>query len=216
MMMMMTMMTMMSKIRIPNKIYDIVYADPPWTYKDKMKPSMSVVKQCKTQTIEWLCGLPVKKLAADDCCLFLWTTSPMLPLGIQVMEAWGFRYKTVAFCWSKLTKNGYDAYNPGQWTMGNVELCLLGTKGKPNKWRENKGAKQLVRVPRTAHSRKPNEVRTRIVDMLGDRSRIELFARERYCGWDAWGDELPDEVSDCSCDRGSQCSDCTSQELIVS
>ena len=110
------------------------------------------------------------------------------------MKAWGFKYTTVAFCWSKRTTNGKEVSNLGRWTMGNIELCLLGVKGRPNKLRLDKSVKQLVIAERTKHSKKPDEVRKRIVQLFGDLPRIELFAREKTEGWDIWGNELPNDV----------------------
>ncbi len=108
------------------------------------------------------------------------------------MKSWGFKYVTVAFCWSKHTKNKIKVSNLGRWTMGNVEICLLGRKGKPK--RIVKNIKQLVEAERTNHSKKPSEVRRRIVDLMGDISRIELFAREKIEGWDSWGDEIQSDI----------------------
>lgn len=176
----------------PTETYEIIYADPPWSYNDKMSGhSFSLDHEYKTQSNEWIYHLPVSTIAADTCCLFLWATSPNLPAALTTLDAWGFTYKTVAFCWSKRTKNDKPVSNLGRWTMGNVELCLLGTKGKPNKWRQDKSVKQLVIAERTKHSAKPSEVRDRIVQMLGNRPRIELFARENPDGWSVWGDETP-------------------------
>ena len=140
--------------------------------------------------LEWIKSLDVAKLAEKDCILVLWAVSPQLPEAIEVMQAWGFTYKTVAFCWSKVTKNKKLVSNLGKWTMGNVELCLLGVRGKPNKLRVDKSVKQLVVAERTVHSKKPDEVRERITQGFGDLPRIELFARQHVDGWDCWGDEV--------------------------
>lgn len=176
--------------KFPNKKFEIIYADPPWQYNDKMKGhTFSLDHEYKTQSNEWLENLPVQTISEKDACLFLWVTNPFLDLGINLMQKWGFKYKTVAFCWNKITTNGKYAHNSGRWTMGNVELCLLGIKGKPNKWREKKNVKQLVIAKRTKHSKKPHVVRERIIELLGNRTRIELFAREKHDGWEVWGDE---------------------------
>ena len=187
-------------IPFPDKKYQIIYADPPWSYNDKMTGhSFSLDHEYETQSKEWISQLPIKNISEKDCCLFLWVTSPLLDEGIKVIQDWGFKYKTLAFCWSKHTTGGKLVSNLGRWTMGNVELCLLGIKGKPNSWRQDKSIKQLVLAERTKHSKKPNEVRNRIVKLLGDRPRIELFARppkdllfedESYKGWDLWGNEV--------------------------
>ncbi len=181
----------MEQIPFPNKKYQIIYADPPWSYNDKMAGhSFSLDHEYETQSKQWISSLPVDNLAEKNACLFLWVTSPLLDEGIKVLEDWGFRYKTIAFVWSKYTKNGKLVSNLGRWTMGNVELCLLGVKGTPNSWRIDKSIKQLVQAERTRHSKKPQEVRDRIIKLLGDRSRVELFAREKTEGWDVWGNEV--------------------------
>jgi len=179
-------------ITFPTEKYQVILADPPWSYRDKMTGhSFSLDHEYKTQSKQWISKLPVESIAEKDCCLFLWVTSPLLDEGILVLKDWGFKYITVAFAWSKYTKNGKLVCNLGRWTMGNVELCLLGVRGKPNKWRQNKSIKQLVQAERTVHSKKPAEVGRRIVQLLGEnKTRIELFARERTVGWDAWGDEV--------------------------
>lgn len=175
----------------PNKKYQIIYADPPWSYNDKMSGhSFSLDHEYETQSKQWISKLPVRDITEKDCCLFLWVTSPLLDEGIQVLQDWGFKYKTIAFVWSKYSKNGKEISNLGRWTMGNVELCILGVKGNPNKWRQDNSIKQLVKAERTKHSKKPDEVRKRIVQLLGDRPRIELFARERVDGWECWGNEV--------------------------
>jgi N6-adenosine-specific RNA methylase IME4 len=95
---------------------------------------------------------------------------------------------------SKVTKTGKWVSNMGRWTMGNVEDCLLATKGHPKRVCFN--VKQLVIAERTVHSRKPPEVRDRIIELMGDVPRIELFAREATSGWDTWGLEAPDIVKE--------------------
>lgn len=174
-----------------DKKYKIIYADPPWAYNDKMAGhSFSLDHEYETQSKDWIAKLPVGSIADDNSVLFLWAVSPQLPEALQVMKAWGFKYTTVAFCWSKKTVNGKEVSNLGRWTMGNVELCLLGVKGKPNGLRLDKSVKQLVVAERTKHSKKPDEVRRRIVQLFGDIPRIELFAREKPEGWDVWGNEV--------------------------
>lgn len=168
--------------------YTIIYADPPWSYNDKMKGhSFSLDHEYETQGLDWICSLPVRSIVAKDATLFLWAVSPQLPEALQVITAWGFKFKTVAFVWSKETVTGKDVANLGKWTMGNVEMCLLATRGKPQ--RVTKNVRQLVRAERTIHSQKPNEVRERIVTLMGDVARIELFARGEQDGWDCWGNE---------------------------
>lgn len=166
--------------------YQVIYADPPWSYNDKMSGhSFSLDHEYETQSKNWIANLPVKGIIEKDAVLFLWAVSPQIPEAIDVMKSWGFKFKTLAFCWSKTRANGKLVINLGRWTMGNVELCLLGVKGHPK--RQVKNIKQLVVAERTLHSKKPDEVRNRIVELMGDVPRIELFARQKALGWDVWG-----------------------------
>jgi len=185
------------------KKYKIIYADPPWSYNDKMSGhSFSLDHEYETQDIEWIKRLPVNEMADKDCALFLWAVNPLLPEAFDVIKAWGFKYKTVAFVWSKTTSNGHWVSNMGRWTMGNVEMVLLATKGKPKRIR--KDIKQLVIAKRTEHSKKPNIVRKNIVDLMGDVPRIEMFARgdktkdlfgfNKFDGWDVFGNEVEDSI----------------------
>ena len=176
------------------KKYQIIYADPPWSYNDKMSGhSFSLDHEYKTQSKNWIAELPVKDIAEKDCVLFMWAVSPLLPDALEVMKAWGFKYKTLAFCWIKKTKNGKQVHNLGRWTMGGVELCLLGVKGHPQ--RKVKNIKQTFEALRTKHSQKPFEVRRFIEDLMGnDRTKIELFARQKTEGWDVWGDEVKSDI----------------------
>lgn len=185
-------------INNPPHKYSLIYADPPWKYNDTRgsDPGWFGITYDVMDTSA-IAALPIQQLVEKDCALLLWVTSPFLPDGIRVMEAWGFKYKTVAFCWSKLTKYGKRVSNMGQWTMGNIEICLLGIKGHPK--RIVKNVKQFVEAERTGHSRKPAEVRNRIEILFGDVSRIELFAREAPKGWDIWGNQAPGKIMEEKC-----------------
>jgi N6-adenosine-specific RNA methylase IME4 len=142
-------------------------------------------------------ALPVSDIAADNCALFLWVTDPLLPEGLKLMEAWGFKFKTIAFVWAKLNKSApptlwteNDFFTGlGYWTRANPELCLLGTRGKPK--RVSKSVRRLVVSPRREHSRKPDEIAEKIDDLMGrDTSKIELFARTARIGWTTWGNDV--------------------------
>lgn len=169
--------------------FNIIYADPPWSYNDKMSGhSFSLDHEYPTMSLKDIKDLKVSDLADKDSALFLWATSPLLPEALDVMTSWGFKYKTVAFCWSKYTKNGKEVSNLGKWTMGNVELLLLGVRGKPQ--RQAKNIKQLIKHLREGHSKKPDEARDRIVQLMGDLPRIELFARQTSPGWVSLGNGI--------------------------
>lgn len=128
----------------------------------------------------------------QGCALFMWATFPTIPDALQVMKAWGFTYKTAAFVWVKKYKSGGNFYGMGAYTRANAEVCLLGiTPGfKAKELVKSHSVHQIIESPVQAHSVKPDEARRRIVELLGDIPRIELFARQRTPGWDAWGDEL--------------------------
>ncbi len=178
------------------KKYQIIYADPPWTYGDTQKSGgtayFGASVRYDTMPLEKIKSLPIGTISGKNAVLFLWVTSPLLPEGLEVINSWGFFFKTIAFCWNKQSKYGKWISNMGRWTMGNIELCLLGVKGHPRRICNN--IKQLVIAERTSHSRKPDEVRDRIVQLMGDVLRIELFARQKVVGWDCWGNEVESDI----------------------
>jgi len=135
-----------------------------------------------------ICALDVASIAADDCALFMWATFPNLQAAFAVIEAWGFKYITVGFCWAKDNRVSPGWHmGMGRWTRSNAEVCLFATKGRPV--RRSAAVSSLVVAPVGRHSAKPAEVRGRIVDLLGDLPRVELFARENTDGWDVWGND---------------------------
>ena len=174
----------------PKKQYNIIYADPPWSYRDKAsagKRGASYKYQLQDQN--WICSLPVRTISANDCVLFLWITMPKLNDVMEVIDYWGFKYKTVGFTWVKKNKKQDSWFwGMGNWTRANAEICLLATKGNPK--RVNAGVHSVIDTPVAEHSKKPDIVRDRIVTLCGDLPRIELFARQTACGWDSWGDEI--------------------------
>jgi N6-adenosine-specific RNA methylase IME4 len=175
-------------MKYPDKKYQIIYADPPWDYADKGCQG-TMANHYKGMKIRDICRLPIKDIADNNCVLFLWATYPMLREALQVIDAWGFTYKSIAFQWIKLNKkNGKPFYGLGRWTRGNTEPCLIATKGKPK--RISASVFQLIESPRQKHSQKPDEAREKIIQLVGDLPRIELFARQKTEGWDAWGNEV--------------------------
>lgn len=184
--------------RLPNKKFDVIYADPPWDYGGKLqfdKSSKSADKiditkhifissacfKYPTLKIEELKQLDVQQISKDDCILFMWSTNPHLAQAIELGQSWGFEYRTVAFVWDKMS------HNPGQYTLSNCELCLLFKKGKIPRPRGARNVQQLVRIPRGKHSEKPIEILERITRMFPSQDKIELFARKAVSGWNNWG-----------------------------
>jgi N6-adenosine-specific RNA methylase IME4 len=173
------------------------FADPPWCFAtcSPRGEGRSASAHYRCMAFWDLCRLPIREHAASDCCLFLWTTDPMLPRAIDLIEAWGFTYKTVAFTWAKLNSSaagnsfsGPDFFTGmGYWTRANPEQCLLATIGKPR--RRSRAIRQLIISPRREHSRKPDEAYVRIEDLVPG-PYLELFARSRRPNWTAWGDQV--------------------------
>jgi len=175
---------------LPNKKYQIIYADPPWSYRDKaLAGNRGAGCKYTVQSKQYLEDLPVSEIAAENCILFLWVTMPKLDECWDLIKNWGFEYKTVAFTWVKRNKRAATWFwGMGRWTRANAELCLLATKGRPK--RINAGIHSIIDTPIEGHSKKPDIAREKIISLVGDLPRIELFARQRTPGWDAWGDEI--------------------------
>jgi len=184
------------KMKLPNKKYNIIYADPPWNYNFKTNKSIkNNIRGCaeqhyKTMNLNELNNLSINNICNKDCILFMWATFPCIQNALDLIKGWGFKYKTVGFVWVKITKDNKPAWGCGFWTRSNVELCLIGIKGHPKRIAKN--IHQVVMSPRGIHSKKPDEVKKRIVELIGDLPRIELFAREKTEGWDCWGNEIKD------------------------
>lgn len=171
-----------------DKKYSIIYADPPWSYKDKNCHGACEQHYSTMNTLD-IQNLPISKISEKDSVLFLWATYPMLKDALAVIEAWGYTYKTIAFQWIKQNKSGNGFFfGLGRWTRGNSECCLLATKGKPS--RVSNKVSQLIVEPLSRHSEKPAIVRDKIKELMGDLPSIELFARKESDGWDAWGNEV--------------------------
>ncbi len=187
---------------LPAKKYDVIYADPPWDYGGKMQYDRSSMKsqnagfeknvfisaadfKYPTLKLSELKQLDVASIAAEDCILFMWTTGPQLANSIELGEAWGFEYKTVAFVWDK------QVHNPGRYTLSQTEFVLAFRRGRFPAPRGARNVRQLVSVRRGEHSEKPAEVINGITEMFPQQTKIELFARKNYPGWDNWGLEIP-------------------------
>lgn len=173
------------------KKYSVILADPPWAFRAWSNKGMgrSAEQHYPTMGLEDIKALSVTDLAAEDCVLFLWATFPMLKEAFAVIDAWGFAYKTVAFTWVKENRKSSGLFwGLGYWTRANAEICLLATRGSPK--RQSAAVHQVILSPVERHSKKPDAVRERIVALMGDVPRVELFARQETPGWDVWGNEV--------------------------
>ena len=175
-------------MNFPDKKYQIIYADPPWSYQGKMMNS-SVTDHYSVMSIKNICNIPVKEIADKDCILFMWVTMPKLNECFEVINAWGFEYKSCAFTWVKRNKKSNSWFmGLGRWTRANAELCLLATKGNPK--RISAGVHSIIDTPIEKHSKKPEITKEKIIQLVGNLPKIELFARQKTNGWDAWGNEV--------------------------
>lgn len=183
--------------------YDLIEIDPPWFYnsrksggerKDKTKFGGGAMKHYPLMKDSELLAFKstIDELATDNCVMFMWATFPRLDFAIELMKAWGFEYKTVAFVWVKTNKDGSYRVNPGYYSASNSEIVLLGVKGKNNgKFKPNQAMiSQIVAEPIREHSRKPDEVYRRIEKMYPKLKKISVFARESRAGFDSFGNEV--------------------------
>lgn len=182
----------------PGKKYGAIYADPPWQFQcwtGKSKWGGAAEAHYRTMPLAEISALPVREWASDDCALFLWICWPQMPEALAVIEAWGFKYKTCAFCWVKANTKQSDLFSDGvparmgmgYWTRANSEVCLLATRGKPKRLAAD--VRQAIVEPLREHSRKPDEIRQRIERLVAG-PYLEMFARQTAPGWDAWGNEV--------------------------
>lgn len=186
--------------------YGAILCDPPWRFevwsgetavKRRAGHGTNVCAAVHYQTMapNELQALPVKELAAENCALFMWVTWPTLLEAIDLIEAWGFRYKTCAFDWMKAHAGQIEMFREdndvmmgmGYWTRANSEPCLLATRGKPK--RLNADVRQGIIAPRREHSRKPDGIHERIERLVAG-PYVELFARQKRPGWDCWGNQV--------------------------
>jgi len=175
--------------------YDIIYADPPWLYKcgknHLARKSMINGKDdihYNSMTVNEMKKIDMSKISEDNCLLFLWVTSPFLEIGIDLMKGWGFSYSTIGFIWYK------GRANPGSYTLSECEICIIGKKGKIPTPRGSRKERQFLNEKRTEHSKKPDEIRNRIDKMFPKQNKIELFARNKWEGWDVFGNEVESDI----------------------
>lgn len=197
-----------------SKKYNIIYADPPWKYADK-RQNPDTDRPVKYGGISYpvmdtkdICALNISEITAPNCILFIWATFPNIKEAFKVIDAWGFKYKTLGFAWIKTNKrqnlNQFSFlpsqqidtfFGIGSYTKSNCEVCLIGLKGKTSELIINNSVESTIIAPIRRHSQKPDEVRDRIVALCGDVPRIELFARNTTPGWDVWGNEVKKDIS---------------------
>lgn len=170
--------------------FSVIYADPPWEFKvySGEGKTRSAENHYDTASLQKIKSLPVGQLAEKDCALFMWGVWPELTGALEVIQAWGFTFKTCGLLWVKQNKSGEGTFTGmGYWTRANSEPCLLATRGNPV--RLNQDVHQVIHAPVGAHSAKPDEARKRIERLIAP-PYIELFARGPVEGWTTWGNEI--------------------------
>ena len=168
--------------------YDVIYADPPWKFKNwsKKGEGKGSAGQYDCMTLEDIKSMPVQELAAKDCWLVMWATFPLMPEALEVMNAWGFKYNSGG-AWHKKTKHGKTAFGTGYTFRSAAELILVGKIGTPKVL--DKKTRNIIEAVAREHSRKPEEAREMVKNHFAGTNRIELFARSKCDGFDVWGNE---------------------------
>ena len=174
-----------------SKKYDIIYMDPPWRYNSRLQTGpigrqKDLSEEYPTMSNNELKEMDIQSITNKDSLIYMWAANPFIAGAIDIAEHWGFEFKTVSFVWDK------QMVNPGSYTMGQAELCLVFKKkgGKIPQPRGARNIKQFISQKRREHSRKPDEVRTRIEAMHPTQTKLEMFARVSMPGWDVWGNEV--------------------------
>lgn len=182
--------------RVMTSKYDVVLADPPWSYYGQQDKWGAAAKFYDTMTDEEIFDLPVIELLSKRGVVFLWATSPRLDTAMKAIRLWGLHYRGVAFVWVKTKKDGVTPIG-AQGVRPSIikpttEFVLSASNvasGRPLPL-SDESIVQTVFAPKSDHSTKPEEVQDRIDRMYPDSSKIELFARRKRHGWDCWGDEV--------------------------
>jgi len=183
------------------RTYDVILADPPWHFQNWSGDAPGQVidrghgaqRHYPTMHTSDICKLQVP--AADNAVLFMWACWPMLPDALQVISAWGFEYKTLAWVWVKANPNGMGFYmGMGYYTRSNSEPCLMATRGKIDKPKD-RGIMSLIYAPVGAHSRKPDDQYRKIESLYPRKSYLEMFARRPRVEWDVWGNEVESDIT---------------------
>lgn len=176
--------------------YSVILADPPWHYKVWNRDTgsgRSAESHYQTMTLDDICSLPVQELATPDCALFLWAVWPSIFDAREVIEAWGFDYRTIAWAWVKQNKSGFGLFTGmGYYTRANTEPCLLAVRGRMPVQAHD--VLSVIMAPIRQHSQKPDGQYDKIDRLYPEGKRIELFARQAWPGWDTWGNQAPNSI----------------------
>lgn len=174
---------------LPQGPFGVILSDPPWRFRtwNEENQEKSASKHYDLMNLSDIKSLPVQSVAAPDCLLMMWAVQPMLDQALEVMSAWGFKYKT-AGAWAKQSSTGNKwAFGTGYLLRCSAEFFLVGARGNPKSAVKN--VRNLIVAPVREHSRKPDEMHDNLERMFPDVARLEMFARESRPGWTAWGNQ---------------------------
>lgn len=176
---------------VQNKEYGAILADPPWQFTNrtgKMAPEHKRLARYPTLSLQEIKEMPVSAVVADNSHLYLWVPNALLREGLDVMEAWGFQYKT-NIIWHKIRKDGGpDGRGVGFYFRNTTEILLFGVKGRARTLAPGRTQVNIIRSRKREHSRKPDELYD-IIESCSLGPYLELFARGERNGWDQWGNE---------------------------
>ena len=167
------------------KKYQIIYADPPWRYDFSPSKSRDIENHYPTMLLADIKALQVP--SDDNCVLYLWVTAPKVEEGLEVMNSWGFKYRT-CLSWDK------KIIGMGRWFRNQHELLFVGLKGQIHTPLPAQRISSVYYEKRTKHSKKPDYIRNKIAEWYPDLSKVELFARQKTEGWDVWGNEVEIDI----------------------
>ena len=178
------------------KKYKTIYADPPWQFQNrtgKVAPEHKRLNRYPTMKLEDIMKLPVGDVADEKSHLYLWVPNALLPEGLQVMEAWGFEYKT-NLIWEKTRKDGEpDGRGVGFYFRNVTEILLVGIKGEKNRTLDpGRSQVNLIRAMKKEHSRKPEEF-IDLIEKCSNAPYLEVFARGNRDSWDMWGNQATED-----------------------
>jgi N6-adenosine-specific RNA methylase IME4 len=181
--------------RLPRHHFGAILADPPWPFVTWSPKGQGRSGEAHYATLSHddINALPIKQLAAKDCVLFLWIVQTQIPQAVKTVDAWGFKLKSLAFCWLKANSlplfpnDIVTQMGMGKWTRAETEQCWLATRGNPK--RLNADVRQFIDDRRRQHSRKPDGIHARIERLVAG-PYLELFARQRHPGWTVWGNQV--------------------------
>lgn len=179
-----------------DKKYRTIYADPPWQFMNrtgKVAPEHKRLRRYETMTLDEIKNIPVIEVADEKSHLYLWVPNALLPQGLEVMETWGFEYKT-NIIWEKVRHDGEpDGRGVGFYFRNVTEMLLFGIRGRNNRTLQpGRSQVNLIRSKKREHSRKPDEF-IPLIESCSSAPYLELFARGDRCGWDMWGDQATPE-----------------------